>query len=171
MSATDAASFERLVRDQHAAVFRICRGILRDEHLGADAAQDAFLRLWRHRGRIPAAGWAAWLRKAAVSAAIDLRRRAALRRTAPFTVAEDVGAPAGPAEPDLVAHLERALRLLSASQRTVFLLRHRGGLPLAEIAVVLELAPSTVKTHFARACIKIQEALAAHRPDRSGDLR
>ena len=46
-------------------------------------------------------------------------------------------------------------------QRTVFVLRHSGGLRLREVAETLGLALPTVKTHFARACLKLQTTLAA----------
>jgi len=42
----------------------------------------------------------------------------------------------------------------------VFLLRHRGGLSLREVAELLDLALPTVKTHFARAALRLQASLA-----------
>ena len=53
---------------------------------------------------------------------------------------------------------------LPEGQRTVFQLRHFGCLPLAEVAETLDLALPTVKTQFARACLRLQSALAPHRP-------
>ena len=50
-------------------------------------------------------------------------------------------------------------------QRTVFLLRHEGGLPLAEVAETLGVALPTVKTQFARACLKLQSRLRPYRPN------
>jgi DNA-directed RNA polymerase specialized sigma24 family protein len=55
---------------------------------------------------------------------------------------------------------ERALLELPDGQRTVFLLRHEGGLTLAEVADALGVAVPTAKTQFARACLKLQEKLA-----------
>ena len=61
--AVDAAptGFGELVARHERDVLRITRAVLRDEHLGADAAQETFVRLWRRMGRLagrtlPAAG-------------------------------------------------------------------------------------------------------------------
>jgi RNA polymerase sigma factor (sigma-70 family) len=67
---------------------------------------------------------------------------------------------------ELARRFERALSELSEGQRTVFLLRHSGDLTLSEVAETLDVALPTVKTQFARACLKLQEKLATYRPDR-----
>ena len=159
------ATFEDLVARHQGEVLRLCRSIVRDEHLGADAAQEAFVRLWRKLSRGEALERSsAWLRRAAVSAAIDLARARGARE-AERGIDEDLPARA-PAAPDPVARelaqrLERALVDLPDGQRTVFLLRHEGGLTLAEVAETLGVAVPTAKTQFARACMKLQEKLAA----------
>ena len=69
--------FSALVAAHERDVLRQCRSVLRDEHLGADAAQETFVRLWRElqRGARPVE-LGAWLRRAALSCALDLRRNA-----------------------------------------------------------------------------------------------
>ncbi len=47
MGALSPAEFEALVASHRREVFALCRSVLRDEHLGADAAQEAFVRLWK----------------------------------------------------------------------------------------------------------------------------
>jgi len=68
------------------------------------------------------------------------------------------------AQAELAESFERALERLSDGQRTVFLLRHAGGLRLAEVAETLDVSLSTVKTQFARACLKLQDALRPFEP-------
>lgn len=168
-------SFDRLVAEHRAGVFRICRSILRDDHLGADAAQEAFLRLWRRLGD---GRWpehvAPWLKKAAVSAALDLARRRRVREDAgrellrgaePGDLQTGEDGPAAAESSELRRALARGLRELSEGQRTVFLLRHEGGLTLAEVAGVLGVALPTAKTQFARACLRLQTHLRAFRND------
>jgi len=163
--------FERLVAEHQRGVLRVCRSILRDEHLGADAAQETFLRLYarlRDEDAPRAAG--AWLRRAAVSVSLDLRRRREAReRALERSLADDAPRPAGPAarasSAELHERFERALTLLPEGQRTVFLMRHSAGLPLSEVAALLDLALSTVKTQFARACLRLQSALRPFAPD------
>ncbi len=179
-----AERFDRLVAEHHGAVLRICRSILREEHLGRDAAQEAFLRLWRRVER--AEPWPdrplAWLRRAAVSAAIDLRRRRApdgpdgtvstvapgpARATGATPAPGKRGTGAAPgawrdaADRELFHRLEAALARLPDGQRTVFSLRHDGGLSLREVAAVLGVSTSTAKTQFARACLRLQASLGS----------
>lgn len=170
--ATLTPIFERLVAEHRQTVFRICRSILRDEHLSADAAQDAYLRLWRRlRGSGLPEKPHVWLRRAAASSALDLIRRRDARHEEPAPLGE-TPATTTPLEThaaadELDAQLRTAVLRLPEGQRTVFLLRHDGGLSLREISETLDLALPTIKTQFARACLKLQTRLAAFRPDRS----
>lgn len=167
------ASFDRLVAEHQGAVLKIARSILRDEHLGADAAQQTFLRLWRalEDGRAPRRT-GGWLNRVAVTTALDLLRRRASRtvREEPLSGDRDAGERALPERAagarELERRFERALERLSEGQRTIFLLRHSSGLSLAEIAETLGVALPTARTQFARACLELQEALRAFRPAR-----
>lgn len=169
MPAAPAPAFDEIVARHQREVLRVCRSILRDEHLSADAAQETFVRLWRRieEGREPGSS-PGWLRKVAVSASLDLARRRAARpaetpidESVPDRRADATRGDAG----ELALRLESALAELPEGQRTVFLLRHEGGLALSEVAETLGLALPTVKTQFARACLKLQQKLARHRPD------
>ena len=165
--------FERAVAEHQGMVLRLCRSLLRDDHLGADAAQETFLRLWRRLGTGSEEDrprrLRPWLRRVAVSVAQDQLRGGARR---PRVLGDEDEAQAAPesegaAERDLAAReleerLERALAGLSEGQRTVFLLRHEGRLGLREIADTLGVSLPTVKTQFARACLRLRLALRAH---------
>lgn len=165
------ARFDALVAEHQEHVLRVCRAIVRDEPLANDAAQETFVRLWRRLDaeRAPQDS-GAWLRRVAVSAAIDLTRA---RRNLPEDgePARLAALPAEQREPldvlaagELAECFERAVEELPAGQREIFLLRHDGGLSLAEVADSLELALPTVKTQFARAALKLQAKLAGFRP-------
>lgn len=166
MSAVLPAEFEALVASHRREVFAVCRSVLRDEHLGADAAQEAFVRLWK---RMQAAGVPAeprgWLRRAALSSAID-----ELRRTPRAEIVAELSAALAPAahapDDELRLGFERALAELSEGQRAIFLLRHEGGLSLVEIARLLELSRETVRSQFARAVLRLQSKLNRFRPGR-----
>jgi RNA polymerase sigma-70 factor (ECF subfamily) len=168
------AGFGELVARHEREVLRITRAVLRDEHLGADAAQEAFVRLWRRMGEEGALERPdAWLRRAALSTALDLARRREVRQRGGCAVPPPEEGPpdAGPSplacvrEAELRERLDRALAHLPEGQRTVFVLRHEGGLALREVAQLLDVALPTVKTQFARACLKLQAQLAAFRDE------
>ena len=168
MAGAAVATFEDLVSRHGREVLRLCRSIVRDEHLGADAAQETFARLWRRiaEGREPEHS-SAWLRRVAVSTSIDVARsRAARRREREVAEALPDRRTAGAGDAELLERFEEALAGLPEGQRSVFLLRHEGGLKLAEVAETLGVALPTVKTQFARACLKLQEKLAAFRPEK-----
>lgn len=162
------ALFDRMVTEHQGRVFRICVSILADDHLGADAAQDVFVRLWRQLGRGAAPrNTRAWLGRVAVSASLDIARWRQVRDVAHARL----HAPPRSVEPEeaartreLRAALDAAVARLPEGQRTVFLLRHDAELSLAEVAETLSVSLSTVKTQFARACLKLQAQLRAYRP-------
>lgn len=169
-----ATAFEELVAEHQRSVLRVCRSILRDDHLGADAAQETFLRLWRQlRTEGAPARLAAWLRRAAVTTSLDAlrRRRRGTRALEVELPPDDAVDPAAPspagrlASRELFERFERALDRLSPGQRTVFLLKHSGGLSLAEVAETLGVSVPTAKTQFARACLALQRALRSYRPE------
>jgi len=179
MTAVSLTDFDVLVARNRAEVLRVCRSILRDDHLGRDAAQETFLRLWKRivAGREPERS-SAWLRRVAVSTSLDLARtrRArteeasvpdslADRRTTSSPQRDDA------ADAELRSRFEHAIEELPEGQRTVFLLRHEGNLPLAQVAETLGVSLPTVKTQFARACLKLQEKLAAFRPEGRSERR
>ncbi len=175
--------FEQLVAENERGVLRMCRAILRDEHLGADAAQEAFVRLRRRLEARDAAALdrpAAWLKRAALGTAFDLARRREMRARdgpggrAPLEPPAPEPSPlAAAALSELRARLASAVDELPEGQRGVFLLRHEGGLALREVADLLGLSLPTVKTHFARACLRLQARLTAWQADaaRKPDLR
>jgi len=176
MPRSASPAFESLVAEHSGAVRRVCKAITRDEHLAADAAQETFVRLWRRmtEGRAPER-FGGWLRRVAVTTSLDLLR---CRRRDVETENLDVPEPTAPDDPSLLAarheldtRFEAALATLSEGQRTAFLLRHTGGLRLAEVADTLGVALPTVKTQFARACLKLQARLAPFRDPDSRDVR
>ncbi len=168
---TSSASFEQMVAEHQNTVLRVCRSILGDEHLGADAAQETFLRLWRQLDSGPAPlETRAWLRSVAITTALD-RRKGRPRAETLALDERDRSVPALERTPlvesqarELRERYERALDELSESQRTIFLLRHAGEVSLSEVAAALGLALPTVKTHFARACLKLKHALRSFAP-------
>ncbi len=163
------ASVAALITAHGATVLRVCRRVLDDEHLAADAAQIVYGRLWRRILDGPLQNPGGWLRRAAASAAVDLWRR---RKHDGLPLEAEVLAPAT-TDPErrlelseLDRRLAAAIRELPEAQRKVFLLRHEADLPLGEIAALLDIEPTTARTHFSRACFALSRALRAYAPPR-----
>jgi RNA polymerase sigma factor (sigma-70 family) len=65
----------------------------------------------------------------------------------------------GEADPDLRAHVERALHELPTLQRAVVILRHLNGLSTREVGNILHCSEGTVKTHLFRGLEKMRQRL------------
>lgn len=117
--------------------------------VGADAAADAMAFAWERWDRVSEmdnpAGYL--FRVGQTSAARGRRKQGFLPQPSSFEL---------PAfEPGLLPALES----LSESQRVAVVLVHGFGWPQVEVAGLLEVDPSTVRTHISRALVKLQAAL------------
>ena len=123
---------------------------------GADVVQEALLRAWRRRGTFdPDRGTPrAWL----VGILLDRARRHRLRRPRPLPhlLAAEAAAPA----PDRI-DVERAVARLPRRQRQAVTLHYLADLSVAEVAAVLGIAESSVKTHLGAARAALRERLEA----------
>ena len=118
--------------------------------IGADAAAEAIAYGWRHWERVGAmTNPAGYLYRVGQSAARrDFTRRDVLMPSEPDPVLPDY-------DPGLVP----ALRSLTEHQRVAVVMVHGFGWSQAEVAEVLSVSPSTVRTHLARAVTHIRQAL------------
>ena len=71
---------------------------------------------------------------------------------------------------ELNEQINEAIKSLPKRQRTVFILRNYEQLPLKEIAVLMNCAQGTVKSHLARAVRKLQDKLRPYVVEQSQGL-
>src|SRR5262245_50526503 len=91
----DARAFEALMRRYNRRLFRVARGILRDESAAEDAVQEAYLSAFTHLSQYqPSGKFGAWLARIALNEALMIRRRT---RADTVSLEESKDAPA-PAE-------------------------------------------------------------------------
>jgi RNA polymerase sigma-70 factor (ECF subfamily) len=121
-----------------------------------ECVQEAFVRLigrWSTVGRYEDPE--AWVRCVAFRLLSNRRRqarnriRALLKLHSEHRRPTDQASDAGPMEAQ--SHIARALSTLTLPQRQVVVLHYLVGLPVAEIASVLSIAPGTVKSRLSRA--------------------
>jgi RNA polymerase sigma factor (sigma-70 family) len=168
-------SFENLVREHQAMVFRtLLRLTGSREHLD-DLAQDVFLRLYRalpgFRGE---ALVTTYLYRIAVNVAQDEWKRRK-RAAATVSIADEVTAwedrlehPAPNAEQLLEEHefagmVDAQLQRLSHVERAVLVLYHQEERTYDQIAAALALPIGTVRTHLHRGRKKLREGIEAER--------
>lgn len=171
--AGDEDSFELLVRQHADRVTGLAWRLLGQREEAEDIAQEAFLRLYRALPKFRGdSRVSTWLYRTVTRLAIDHLRRERLKRRLFFTRRDEdepdpvelASNPRDNPERDLDAkqamhRLRRALHQLSPRQRVIFNLRHYEGLPLRQIAELLELEEGTVKTHLHRAVSVLRSEL------------
>lgn len=172
--AGEDACFELLVKQHAERVTRLAWRLLGRRDDAEDLAQEAFLRL--HRALPTFRGdsrVSTWLYRTVTRLAIDQMRRDRIRQrlffscrhVEEFDPIEQARDPRANPARDLQTHqamlkLQSALADLSPRQRAIFTLRHYEGLPLKEIAALLDLGEGTVKSHLHRAVTSLRKDLA-----------
>ena len=145
----DLEAFEAIVRAVQGPVRAFARRLLRDPHLGDDAAQETFLRMWRGmRRHEPRGRFIAWTFTVARNTCIEFMRREA--RTPIPVEQRDIWEDHSEIH-ELRRLINEAIAALDEPYRTTFMLRETG-LPYEEIAEILSCPIGTVRSrlHVAR---------------------
>lgn len=158
--AGDARAFDRLMLETQERVLAVSWRLLGNREDALDAAQDTFVRVYRHLARYRSGeDLMGWIYSIAVNVCRDAARR---RRRSPVVAAEapERSERAGAEEALLAAERRRSVRegldLLPAKERAAIVLRDLEGLTSEEAARVLGCRPGTVRAHVASARAKIR---------------
>ncbi|HEX7359550.1 MAG TPA: sigma-70 family RNA polymerase sigma factor [Bryobacteraceae bacterium] len=167
---TSIPSFASAVETHKAMVYSIAWHFLRDRPLAEELAQDVFLELHRHWKSMKSAEHILfWLRRTAVNRAIDrvrnrkIRAETSLEEISEPTVLEQIH------DTYLSAYLERMVASLPEKQRAAIVLRYQEDMEPEEIAGLLKMNVSTVKTQVARG-LELLRSKTAHRLRGEGKL-
>lgn len=162
----DREAFSRLVERYQKPVFGLCYRMLNDAQAAEDAAQETFLRAYRHFRRYDARrSFATWLLSIAAHHCIDLLRR---KRLAMVSLDDEARAWRPPVEPGMSPEAqvirrqqEEQLRALLASlspkDRAVVVLYYWHDCSCRQIAEALSLSESAVKSRLFRARRELAE--------------
>ncbi len=164
----DEEAWAELVRVSHGDVYTLCLRILGNPDDAAEAAQEAYVKVWRGlRGFRGDAKFETWLYRVAANAAISRQRRRNRRRSmeaqgeddllaqvpAPGSVESAVGA-----KLELKA-LEKALAALPGHYRSAVVMRDVYGLSIDEIAKQLKVSESAAKVRVHRGRKRLKELM------------
>ncbi len=163
--AGDASVFEILMRRYNQRLFRVARGILRDDAEAEDVMQEAYVRAFRElatfRGE---ARFSTWLTRIACHEALARSRKR--RRLVSITGGEPPDPPTEALGPErevenreLHAVLREAVEVLPDPLRTVFCLREIEGLSTEHTADALGLTVENVRVRLHRAKRSLRQRL------------
>jgi RNA polymerase sigma factor (sigma-70 family) len=157
-------AFEALVERHGPMVFRVCRGVLRDEHAAEDAFQATFLVLARKaRSLWVKDSLASWLHGVAHRVAARARSDAARRRRYERRLAE-VRRPDGEIQPDhprseAWAILSEEIARLPETYRAPVVLCYLEAMSYQATAASLGVSEDTVRGRLARARDRLRKSL------------
>ena len=181
--AKDLNAFEALMRRHNRRLFRVTRGVLRDNEAAEDAVQETYLRAFTRLDTYrPTGKFGAWLTRVALNEALMMRRRVRGDTVSLDELDGDVALPteAGAAEAPTSeqfveaayarALLEHAIDALPEIFRMVFVLRVVEGLNVRETAECLDLHQTTVRTRLFRAQRQLRGDLAQRLRGESSEI-
>jgi RNA polymerase sigma-70 factor (ECF subfamily) len=163
-----AVDFEALVNAHARFVFKIAFSIVRNAEDAEDVVQETFFRAFRSGDVNKVERMRAWLARIAWRLAVDrIRRRSTNRRDERsedlllLLPANAVGAEEALLNAERQALLERLLRALPHDLRETLQLATVEGMTSAEVAELLGIEESSVRTRVSRARKQLKERLAA----------
>ncbi|MBK1834955.1 RNA polymerase sigma factor [Roseibacillus ishigakijimensis] len=170
----DHEAFRELIERHQNAVIGTVAKMLGNANEAEDIAQQVFLRLWKARQRYqPSAKFTTFLYTITRNLVFNETRRKSRRKESSLDQQKDehdLELPANPNQrPDreqenaeLRAAIDQAIEQLPEKQRLAVVLRRYQNLPYEEIAEVLDLTVSAVKSQLFRARTTLRESLASY---------
>jgi RNA polymerase sigma-70 factor (ECF subfamily) len=163
----DHDAYEQLARGVSGQLLRVASRIVRDPDAAQDAVQQALVAMWRDLPSLRDPDrFEAWAYRLVVRACRSQSRHERSLGVQIVDLSEEMGV-VRDSEIDVVLRdrLSRAFDALSIDHRTVVVLHHLVGLPLDEIAEILDVPRGTVGSRLHHALRAMRAAIeAAERP-------
>ena len=154
-STPPAKGFAELYERHYEAVFRAALRVTGNPADAEDVVQTVFLRVMARGGDVEDSALpAAYFRRAAVNAAVDVLRRREIRAESVY----DHQAPHVAVQPPVLLkeRLRRALAILDSDDASLFLLRHVEGLSIEELAGMFRIEKNNVTVRLHRIRLRLQ---------------
>lgn len=157
----ERAAFERIMTQHERRVLRIALRLLNNPQDAQDAAQEVFLRLYRHLGRLDEThGYEAWLFRVTVNVCRDIgrgRRRSVTLEDMPDPAAAQPDAFDDAARAQQREIVRRGLGRLGEKERAALVLRDVEGWSTREVAKILGSTENTVRSQICTARLKLRD--------------
>jgi RNA polymerase sigma-70 factor (ECF subfamily) len=171
----DHAAFDVLVHRHYERIYELVYYFTHNVEDAYDITQEVFLRVFSALATFKGdAAFYTWLYRIALNACTDYRRRRARYRDVELTDEVLHGGdarrfsrrertpPENTLRAELSEQIQRAISVLPAKQRQVFVLRYMEDLSLQEIATIVGRELGTVKAHLFHATRKMRRLLAPY---------
>ncbi|WP_296136926.1 RNA polymerase sigma factor SigE [uncultured Tessaracoccus sp.] len=165
-----APTWQELVRDHSAQVYRYALRLTGNPHDAEDLTQDVFVRVFKSIHSFQPGTLSGWLRRITTNLFLDqARRRQRIRMDALSTAPEYVwGSASAPedlhSDGMLDADVAQALASLKPEYRVAVVLCDIEGLSYEEIASVLDVKLGTVRSRISRGRSQLRKALRHRAP-------
>jgi RNA polymerase sigma-70 factor (ECF subfamily) len=167
--AREADAFRIIIKTHNQRLYRIARGVVRNNAEAEDIVQEAYLRAFANLAAFRGdASLATWLTRIVINEALGRLRKRKRHVPMPENLeAQIIRFPLNPsddpertmAQRQILGLVERATDSLPDVYRTVFVARVIEGLSMEETAALLGIKPETVKTRLHRARALVRKAL------------
>ena len=164
-------TWEEVVRDHSARVYRLAYRLTGNAHDAEDLTQDVFVRVFRSLHRFQPGTFEGWLHRITTNLFLDgARRRQKIRFDGMAEGSEERLPSSWPtpseqlADADLDHDVAAALAALSPEFRAAVVLCDIEGLSYEEISEVLDIKIGTVRSRIHRGRSQLRSALAHRRP-------
>jgi RNA polymerase sigma-70 factor (ECF subfamily) len=168
--ARDEAAVRAILKANNQRLYRLARGILRNDNEAEDVVQETYVRAFTHMADFRgASSLATWLSRIAMNEALGRLRRerpgveldaqgTLEAQIIPFPLVSTADDPEkSMARREILCVVERAIDELPEVFRLVFIARVVEGMSIEETAETLELRPETVKTRLHRARVMLRD--------------
>jgi RNA polymerase sigma-70 factor, ECF subfamily len=174
--AGDLQAFEQLFDHYHRGIYNTIYQMVRSDADAADLTQDVFVRAWKSLPRLQAPeAFAGWLYRIATNLTRNFIRDHRKVRQESLDQPYQEGEESGQREiadvtgdPSTVVQtqatqdaVQRAVQTLSQDHQMVVTLHHLEGMPVEEIAKIMNCSVGTVKSRLSRARDHLRRKLAA----------
>jgi RNA polymerase sigma-70 factor (ECF subfamily) len=172
--ARDADAFRTIMQVNNQRLYRMARGMVRNDSEAEDIVQEAYMQAFAHLERFRGeSALTTWLLRIVINEGLERlrkkRRSPEQTRTDPQSIeAQIIEFPLNPnhddpertmAQRQILGLVERATDNLPDNYRMVFIARVIEGLSIEETAEVLGVRPATVKTRLHRARVLVRKEL------------
>jgi RNA polymerase sigma-70 factor (ECF subfamily) len=181
LRAGDKAEFARMVEAYSGTIYRLALKMLNNQQDAEDILQETFIKAFRSLKSFDGrSSLSTWLYRIAANEALMLLRK---KRPDSVSIDEPLVTEEGEQEPRQIVdwcclpedelmsaesriHLDKAIDALPETLKVVFLLRDIEGLSTQEVAEILNLSETAVKTRLSRARLHLREELSSYYAER-----